>query len=105
MAALGWLLNLAQKQSPANGEERVEQFERPLRRHRPTYAHSWDWFYLCLLRSDNAGVFAAGKSLSRAAATDPHGTLGLSVLAERPAAAAGPARNRRRRYPRHGSER
>ena len=31
----------------------------------------WDWFYLCLLRYDNAAAFAAAKMLSRAATADP----------------------------------
>ncbi len=31
----------------------------------------WDWFYLCEMRYDNAGAFAAARALSRAAPTDP----------------------------------
>ncbi len=31
----------------------------------------WDWFYFCSLRNDNPGVYAAGKLLARAQASDP----------------------------------
>ena len=31
----------------------------------------WDWFYLSLLRYDNAGIVAAGKRLSQGAPNDP----------------------------------
>ncbi|MFI5456257.1 MAG: DUF1583 domain-containing protein [Isosphaerales bacterium] len=71
MAALGWLVSLAQKTSPPKGELVVARFRKASEKTPADLRSLWDWFHLCLLRYDNAAAFEAGKILSRAAPTDP----------------------------------
>ena len=82
MAAMGWLLNLAQKQSQASGVEQVKHMRTAAEKTPADPRALWDWYYLCLLRSDNAGAFAAAKNLSRAAATD-HSALWAYLISLR----------------------
>ena len=71
MAAMGWLVSLAQKISPAKGEEVVARFRKAGATTPANPRALWDWFYLCEVRFDYAAAFDAGKLLSRTAATDP----------------------------------
>ncbi|HZW30043.1 MAG TPA: tetratricopeptide repeat protein, partial [Isosphaeraceae bacterium] len=71
MAALGWLLSLAQKESPARANEFLTRVRQSAEQTPSDLRALWDWFYLCGLRQDNLGVLAAGRALSRAAPTDP----------------------------------
>jgi tetratricopeptide (TPR) repeat protein len=71
MAALGWLVNLAQKQGPAQADELLARVRKAVEKTPADPRAIWDWFYLCALRHDNAGVFEAGRHLARAAPTDP----------------------------------
>ena len=113
MAALGWLVRLAQKKGPAKGDEVVAEIRKAGEKTPADVRALWDWFYLCLIRYDNAAVYQAGKALSKAAPTDPAGPLGLSLFARRPANRTGPAvlrlpgsrskRTRRRRSKRTSS--
>jgi len=71
MAALGWLVTLAQRQGPARADELVARFRKAAEKTPADPRAIWDWFYLCAMRYDNAGVFEVGKLLSRATPTDP----------------------------------
>ncbi len=71
MSALGWLVSLAQKRGTARAEEVIAAFRKASERSPANLRALWDWFYLCVMRYDNAGAFAAARSLSRAAPTDP----------------------------------
>lgn len=71
MAALGWLVSLAEKKGPSGSKDVIAAFRKTATRT-PADAHAlWDWFYLCEMRFDNAGAFAAARELVRAAPTDP----------------------------------
>ncbi len=71
MAALGWVLGLAERVSSAKGDEVVATFRKAAERTPVDVRDLWDWFYLCEMRYDNAGAFAAARALTRAAPTDP----------------------------------
>ena len=70
MAALGWLLSLAQRQGPAKADDFIAKVREDAARTPANLHAAWEWIYLCQLRFDNAGLFAAARALSRAAATD-----------------------------------
>ncbi len=70
MAALGWLMSLAEKQGAGQSEAVIAAFRQAAGKSPADLRSLWDWFYLCAVRLDNAGVFEAAKSLSRAAPTD-----------------------------------
>ena len=71
MAALGWVLSLAQQQDEAKGEGTVATFKKAVDRT-PTDVHAlWDLFYLCQMRFDNAALYETARKLSQAAPTDP----------------------------------
>ena len=103
MAALGWLVSLAEKTGAAKSDEVVAEFRKASEKTPADVRALWDWFYLCLLRYDNAAASSAGKTCRRAAADRPAGPLGLSVFAGRPPARAGRQRDLRR--PGHRSRR
>ena len=71
MAAMGWLVSLAEKTDAAKTEEVMARFRTASEKTPADVRALWDWFYLCLLRYDNAAAFNACKTLSRAAAADP----------------------------------
>jgi lipopolysaccharide biosynthesis regulator YciM len=71
MAALGWLVSLADKSGKEKGQEAVARIRKASEKTPANIRALWDWFYLCLLRYDNAAAFRAGQTLSRAAAADP----------------------------------
>ena len=91
MAALGWLLNQALKEGPAKSDELIARIRKASEKTPADARALWDWFYLCMMRNDNPGVYSAGKMLSSAPGDRSAGTLGLSAIARRPAEAAGPA--------------
>jgi tetratricopeptide (TPR) repeat protein len=70
MAALGWLIGFEQKHN-ATAASAIAAIESAAAKT-PADVHAlWDWFYLCQMRYDNAGLFAVARKLSRAAKTDP----------------------------------
>ncbi len=71
LAALGWLSTLAQKQGGAKLEAVVASFRERAEKRPVDLRASWDWLYLCAIRLDHAGEFAAARALSRAAPNDP----------------------------------
>ena len=71
MASLAWLVALADKKSKARGEEVIARFRKASEKSPADPRALWDWFYLSLLRDDNAAIVAAGKRLSQGAANDP----------------------------------
>ena len=82
MAALGWLVSLAQKARPGEGRRgRRRRSARPAEKTPADLRALWDWFYLCVMRYDNAGAFAAGQAPEPRRADRPAGPLGLSVFA------------------------
>ncbi len=71
MAALGWLLGLAERKGPDKAKELIESFRKAAEK-KPADVHAlWDWFYLCQMRFDNAGAYKATLDLTRATPTDP----------------------------------
>ncbi len=71
MASLAWLVALAEKKGKARGEEMIARFRKAGEKSPAEPRALWDWFYLSLLRYDNAGIVAAGKRLSQGAPNDP----------------------------------
>jgi tetratricopeptide (TPR) repeat protein len=71
LAALGWLVSLAQKQGTPKVEEFVASVRKPAEARPADLRASWDWLYLCAIRLEHAGTFAAARALSRAAPADP----------------------------------
>ncbi len=71
MASLAWLVALGDKKSKARGEEVIARFRKASEKSPADPRALWDWFYLSLLRYDNAAIVAAGKRLSQGAANDP----------------------------------
>jgi predicted Zn-dependent protease len=71
MAALGWLLSLAQRQGSGKGEEVIASFRKAAEKKPADVQALWDGFYLCQMRFDNAGAYAAARELTRATPTDP----------------------------------
>ena len=71
LAAMGWLVSLADKTSAAQSEAVAARFRTASEKTPADVRALWDWFYLALLRYDNAAAFTAGRSLSRAVAADP----------------------------------
>ncbi len=71
LAALGWLLGRAQSKAASGTQDPAALFQEAAEKT-PADIHAlWDWFYLCQVRYDNAGLFEAARRLSRAAPTDP----------------------------------
>ena len=68
---MGWLVSQALRESPSKGDEVIARFKKSAEKTPVVERAQWDWFYLCVLRLDNAGTFAAGRTLSRAASTNP----------------------------------
>ena len=108
MAALGWLVSLAQKQGPAKADEVVAAFRKAAEKTPADLRALWDWFYLCGCGTTTPATFAAGRALSRAAPTDPlalwaylhalggrHLGAGQQLLRHRQAARAGRTTPRR----------
>ena len=71
MAALGWLISLAEQHGAGKGQEVIAAFRKAAEKKPPDVPALWDWFYLCEMRFDNAGAFAAARDLTRATPTDP----------------------------------
>ena len=71
MASLCWILSLSERTSKAASDEILAGFRNAAEKSPADPRAIWDWFYLCLLRYDNAGALSAGKLLSRAAPSDP----------------------------------
>ena len=71
MAALGWMLNQAEREGPSKREELIARIRRASEKTPADARALWDWFYLCLMRNDNPGIYAAGRLLARSLATDP----------------------------------
>ena len=70
MAALGWLMSLAEKRGPGKGDEIVAAIRHDAEKTPTDLRKLWNWFYVCEMQQDNAGSFEAAKALSRAAPTD-----------------------------------
>jgi tetratricopeptide (TPR) repeat protein len=71
MSALGWLVSLAGKERPSRMNETIDRV-RTAALKTPVDLHAiWSWYYLCLMRYDNAGAFEAGKRLTQVAPGDP----------------------------------
>ena len=92
----GWSASPTSRAQGKSERGRREISHGRAKRHRPMRVHSGTGFIFRLLRYDNAGAFAAGKTLSRSRADRSAGALGLSVFA-RPAAATVPGTRYRRR--------
>ena len=60
-----------QKKGPAQGDEFVAKIKKAGEKTPPDVRALWDWFYLSLIRYDNAAVYLAGQGLSKAAPNDP----------------------------------
>ncbi len=71
MAALGWLVSLAQKQGKANADAVAAEVRQAAEKTPADPRALWDWFYLGALQYDNPAVLAAGRALSRATPADP----------------------------------
>jgi tetratricopeptide (TPR) repeat protein len=71
IAAMGWLVNLAQKQGSQHVDELVASIRRPAENKPADLRALWDWLYLCAVRLDNPGVYTAAREVSRAAPADP----------------------------------
>ena len=71
MAALGWLVSLAQKEGQAKADAIVAGVRQAAEKTPADPRALWDWFYLGVLRYDNPGILSAGRALSRATPTDP----------------------------------
>jgi tetratricopeptide (TPR) repeat protein len=71
MAAMGWIVSMVQKQGVPQAEGVVASFRKPAEKRPADLRASWDWLYLCAVRLDHAGAFAAAQMLSRAAPTEP----------------------------------
>ncbi|MHB1556493.1 MAG: DUF1583 domain-containing protein [Isosphaeraceae bacterium] len=71
MAALGWLVSLAEKKGPSGSKQVIAAFRKAAGHNPPDAQALWDWFYLCAMRFDNAGAFAAARDLVRTTPTDP----------------------------------
>ena len=50
MAALGWLVNLAQKRGTQPLDELVASIRKPAEKRPADLRAMWDWFYLCSVR-------------------------------------------------------
>ena len=70
MAALAWLMSLAENQGAGKSEAVIAAFRKAAGKSPADLRSLWDWFYLCAVRLDNAGAFEAAKALNRAAPTD-----------------------------------
>ena len=70
MAALGWIMSLAEKRTPGKSDEFVAEIRKSAEKSPPDVHALWTWFYVCYLQDDNAGAFEAAKALSCAAPTD-----------------------------------
>jgi tetratricopeptide (TPR) repeat protein len=69
MAALGWLLNLAQKKNKL--DERVAEFRQARDKTPNDLRKLWDAYYLSLVRQEPAETHEAALALSRAVGADP----------------------------------
>ncbi len=71
MASLAWLVAIAERKSKAQADEMIAAVSQGRREDPADPRALWDWFYLSLLRYDNAASLAAGKRLSAGAPNDP----------------------------------
>src|SRR5262249_10061992 len=71
MAALGWQLSLAGRQGTGKGDALIAAFRKAAEKGPADVPALWDWVYLCQMRYDNAGAYAAARELTRATPTDP----------------------------------
>ena len=70
MAAMGWLVGLAQKQGTPQVDEVVASFRKPAEKRPADLRALWDWLYLCSVRLDYAGALR-GRPRARAARRRP----------------------------------
>ena len=71
MAALGWLVSLADKEGPGRMNDLIARLRADALKT-PANLHAiWSWLYVCVVRFDNAGAFEAGKRLTDVAPGDP----------------------------------
>ena len=90
MAALGWLVSLADKEQPDADDESSRDSRG--RAKTPGDVHAiWNWFYLCVIRDDNAGAFEAGRETDRGRAARSAGSLGVSARTRGQKHSPGPA--------------
>ena len=68
VGALGWLVSLAGKDSPA-ARILSSRASRGRLKTPGDLRAIWNWFYLCIIREDHAGAFEAAAKLSEAAHT------------------------------------
>ena len=74
MAALGWLVSLAERQGAEQGQGARSPRIRKAAEKKPADLQAlWDWFYLCAMRFDNAGAYEAARDLSPRHADRPAG--------------------------------
>ncbi len=71
MAALGWLVGLADRQGADKGKALIAEFRKAAEKKPADVQALWEWFYLCEMRFDNAGAYKAARDLTRATPTDP----------------------------------
>jgi tetratricopeptide (TPR) repeat protein len=71
MVALGWLVGRAQKESQTKADELEASLRTRAQKAGADLRALWDWFYVCQVKYDNAGVYTAAKALVRAAPADP----------------------------------
>jgi tetratricopeptide (TPR) repeat protein len=69
IAALGWLLNLAQKKNQL--DERVAEFRKAREKTPNDLRKLWEAYYLSLVRQEPAETHEAALALSRTAGADP----------------------------------
>ena len=79
MAALGWLVSLAERAGSARGDEVVAAFRKAAEKTPADLRAIWDWFYLCEMRYDNGGGVRRGPRPEPRRADRPAGPLGLSL--------------------------
>lgn len=87
MAAMGWLLALAQRDGTDAYEKAIASFRTAASGAGATQDRAralWDWYYVCALRNDYNATHEAARDLSRAAPTDPGALWGyLTSLSTR----------------------
>ena len=91
------MLSQAIKEGPAKSEELIARMRKASEKTPADARALWDWFYLCLMRNDNAGAYRRRQDVEPRPGDRSARALGLSAITGRPADAAGPARRRVRR--------
>ena len=71
MAALGWLVALAGQEQPGRQDEVIASIRAAAFKTPSNLRAIWNWFYLCAVRDDHAGVLESARKLSEAAPRDP----------------------------------